>query len=143
MHGGYKDNRRRVLTFNTLTAQKLQNMCGDVQVTFSARYWVRVYLAELISDRVSSVEWGAKWGVGPSLFGTYFGREMFGNGLPIVGTYTEILGTSWVAMKAIVVAHVSSIINLFTECYMSQPNSIGSHVGQLKSCRTHAQSTIG
>ena len=38
MHGGYKDNRRRVLTFNTLTAQKRQNMCGDVQVTFSARY---------------------------------------------------------------------------------------------------------
>ena len=61
MHGGYKDNRRRVLTFNTLTAQKRQNMCGDVRVTFSARYWVQVYLAELISDRVSSVEWGAKW----------------------------------------------------------------------------------
>lgn len=60
MHGGYKDNHRRVLTFNTLTAQKRQNMCGDVQVTFSARYWVRVYLAELISDLVSSVEWGAK-----------------------------------------------------------------------------------
>lgn len=102
-HGGYKDNRRRVLTFNTLTAQKRQNMCGDVQVTFSARYWVQVYLAELISDRVSSVEWGAKWGVGPSLFRTYFGREMFGSGLPMVGTYTEILETSWVAMKAIVV----------------------------------------
>lgn len=103
MHGGYKDNRRRVLTFNTLTAQKRQNMCGDVRVTFSARYWVQVYLAELISDRVSSVEWGAKWGVGPSLFRTYFGRETFGNGLPMVGTYTEILETSWVAMKAIVV----------------------------------------
>ena len=63
MHGGYKDNHRRVLTFNTLTAQKHQNMCGDVQVTFSARHWVRVYLAELISDRVSSQSgaWDIFW----------------------------------------------------------------------------------
>lgn len=57
MHGGYKDNRRRVLTFNTLTAQKRQNMCGDVRVTFSARYWVQVYLAELA--RLSGAQSGA------------------------------------------------------------------------------------
>lgn len=57
MHGGYKDNRRRVLTFNTLTAQKRQNMCGDVQVTFSARYFVQVYLAELA--RLSGAQSGA------------------------------------------------------------------------------------
>lgn len=139
MHGGYKDNRRRVLTFNTLTAQKRQNMCGDVQVTFSARYWVQVYLAELISDRVSSVEWGAKWGVGPSLFRTYFGREMFGNGLPMVGTYTEILETSWVAMKAIVVDpcikyyHVSLNLIFVNQTQLARMWDSSSRVGRMRS----------